>query len=212
MFPNAILNDGYGASETGAQARSFGGGKFASFDDETLVLDPDDARRDRAGLGTGRPGRPPRAHPDRATTTIPRRRPRRSSSTTASAGCSPATWPPCSTTAPSSCSVAGRCASTPAARRSSPRRSRACCSGIPRCTTPSSSVSPTRRWGERVTAVVQVTPGHDLDEDALLEHCRAQLAGYKLPRSIVAVEAVQRSPVGKADYGWAKEAAVKEKT
>jgi len=71
---------------------------------------------------------------------------------------------------------------------------------------------PDPRWGERVTAVVQVTPGHDFDDVALIEHCRAQLAGYKLPRAILTVDAVQRSPVGKADYGWAREIATKETT
>ena len=40
LFPNAIVNDGYGASETGAQARSLGGGRFSGYDDETKVVDP----------------------------------------------------------------------------------------------------------------------------------------------------------------------------
>ena len=40
LFPNAIVNDGYGASETGAQARSLGGGRFSGYDDETKVIDP----------------------------------------------------------------------------------------------------------------------------------------------------------------------------
>src|SRR3954463_8271113 len=40
-FPHVILADGYGASETGAQASSLGDGKFSVFDNETLVLDVD---------------------------------------------------------------------------------------------------------------------------------------------------------------------------
>jgi acyl-CoA synthetase (AMP-forming)/AMP-acid ligase II len=44
-------------------------------------------------------------------------------------------------------------------------------------------------------------------EDELVAHCKSKLAGYKVPRSIVFVDAVQRSPVGKADYPWAKQTA-----
>ena len=65
---------------------------------------------------------------------------------------------------------------------------------------------PDDRWGERLTAVVQA-----VDEpptlDQLAEHCRAHLAGYKVPRGLVLVDEVVRSPVGKADYRWAKETA-----
>jgi acyl-CoA synthetase (AMP-forming)/AMP-acid ligase II len=68
---------------------------------------------------------------------------------------------------------------------------------------------PDDRWGERVTAVVQRSPGSSVSEDELAAHCKEKLAGYKVPRSYVFVDAVQRSPVGKADYAWAKEAAMK---
>ena len=51
-FPHVILNDGYGASETGAQARSFGDGKFASFDNETLVLNPETFEATQRRLAT----------------------------------------------------------------------------------------------------------------------------------------------------------------
>ena len=35
----------------------------------------------------------------------------------------------------------------------------------------------------------------------------ADLAGYKVPRTIVFVDEVKRTPAGKADYKWAKAAA-----
>ena len=60
------------------------------------------------------------------------------------------------------------------------------------------------RWGERVTAVVQLADGADLGRDALVAHARDHLAGYKVPKDIVFVDLVQRSPAGKADYRWAK--------
>jgi acyl-CoA synthetase (AMP-forming)/AMP-acid ligase II len=69
---------------------------------------------------------------------------------------------------------------------------------------------PDDRWGERVTAVVHRVPGQAITHEALVDYCKAQLAGYKVPRSIVFVDGVQRSPVGKADYAWAKETAIRE--
>jgi len=63
---------------------------------------------------------------------------------------------------------------------------------------------PDDRWGERVSAVVQLAPGAELDEDALEAHAREHLAGYKVPKAVVFVDQVQRSPAGKADYRWAK--------
>jgi acyl-CoA synthetase (AMP-forming)/AMP-acid ligase II len=63
------------------------------------------------------------------------------------------------------------------------------------------------RWGERVTAVVQATPGTSLTVEELDQHCRGRLAGYKIPRSLVLVDQVVRSPSGKADYRWAKQTA-----
>jgi acyl-CoA synthetase (AMP-forming)/AMP-acid ligase II len=39
--------------------------------------------------------------------------------------------------------------------------------------------------------------------EALQEHCRASIAGYKLPRRLHVVDAVERSPSGKPDYQWA---------
>jgi acyl-CoA synthetase (AMP-forming)/AMP-acid ligase II len=64
---------------------------------------------------------------------------------------------------------------------------------------------PDERWGSRVAAVVASGPALDLDE--VRAHCRASLAGYKVPRSITVVETIERSPAGKADYRWASEVA-----
>ncbi|WP_127784384.1 acyl-CoA synthetase [Rhodococcus sp. X156] len=65
--------------------------------------------------------------------------------------------------------------------------------------------APDERFGERVAAVVQLREGaEDTDLDQLVEHCRTLVAGYKIPRSIVVVPQIPRSPSGKADYRWAK--------
>ena len=63
---------------------------------------------------------------------------------------------------------------------------------------------PDERWGERVVAVVQARPGTSPTLESLQAHAREHLARYKLPREIVFVSAITRSPSGKPDYRWAK--------
>ena len=43
--------------------------------------------------------------------------------------------------------------------------------------------------------------------DALQDHCRTKIAGYKIPRQLHLVDAIERSPSGKPDYRWALEIA-----
>ncbi|MFA1538452.1 acyl-CoA synthetase [Actinomadura monticuli] len=63
---------------------------------------------------------------------------------------------------------------------------------------------PDDRFGERVAAVVELRPGASATAEDLREHCRAHLAGYKIPALVAFTDAVVRSPSGKADYRWAK--------
>jgi 3-oxocholest-4-en-26-oate---CoA ligase len=65
---------------------------------------------------------------------------------------------------------------------------------------------PDERFGERVVALV-VTRGDELPAD-LDDHVRRQVAGYKAPRQLFRVEAVERFPSGKPDYAWARDRAV----
>jgi acyl-CoA synthetase (AMP-forming)/AMP-acid ligase II len=67
---------------------------------------------------------------------------------------------------------------------------------------------PDARWGERVVAVVQARAGAQPTLEELREHARAHLARYKLPRDVVLVDTITRSPSGKPDYRWAKATAV----
>ncbi len=69
---------------------------------------------------------------------------------------------------------------------------------------------PDERWGQRVAAVVQPRPGANLTLDDLDPHCRASLAGYKVPRQLHLVESIKRSEAGKPDYRWATEVATGE--
>ena len=64
---------------------------------------------------------------------------------------------------------------------------------------------PDERFTERVAAVVQARPGHDLTLEDLAEHCRTKLARYKAPRELRVVDQIGRTPSGKADYRWAKD-------
>jgi len=62
---------------------------------------------------------------------------------------------------------------------------------------------PDDRWGSRVAAVVQPVAGAAPTAADLDAHCRARLAGYKIPRTYAFVAELVRSPSGKADYRWA---------
>ena len=66
---------------------------------------------------------------------------------------------------------------------------------------------PDDRFVERIAAVVQVRPGADVTLEDLQTHARAKIAGYKVPRHLVLVDKIQRTPVGKPDYRWAKDVA-----
>lgn len=43
---------------------------------------------------------------------------------------------------------------------------------------------PDEKWGERVHAIVVPKPGAKLTPEAVVEHCRQHIAGYKCPRSV----------------------------
>ena len=64
---------------------------------------------------------------------------------------------------------------------------------------------PDERWGEAVAAVVQLSG--PVSGDELAEHVAARLAGYKKPRHVVVVDAVQRGPNGKVELRWARKLA-----
>ena len=64
---------------------------------------------------------------------------------------------------------------------------------------------PDDRLGQRVAAVVEPREGAAPTFDELAKHVRAELAGYKVPRSIWLVDRVRRLATGKADYRWANE-------
>ena len=69
---------------------------------------------------------------------------------------------------------------------------------------------PDERFGEAVAAVVAPRDGQAPDaRRARRSTARTALAGYKMPKRLVLVDEVARTPAGKPNYRWAKELAAK---
>jgi acyl-CoA synthetase (AMP-forming)/AMP-acid ligase II len=68
---------------------------------------------------------------------------------------------------------------------------------------------PSERWGQEVVAVVQLATGAETTADSITGHASGHIARYKLPKAVIFVQSIQRSPSGKADYRWAGEQAQK---
>lgn len=71
---------------------------------------------------------------------------------------------------------------------------------------------PSERWGQEVVALVQLRPGRIADPQSIVNQAEMHIARYKLPKDIIFVDEVLRSPSGKADYRWAKSVASGEST
>ena len=65
---------------------------------------------------------------------------------------------------------------------------------------------PHERFGETVALVCSVR--EPTDPDDVVATVKSQIADYKAPRHVVFVDEVYRAPNGKADYRWAKQAAL----
>lgn len=59
---------------------------------------------------------------------------------------------------------------------------------------------PDEKWGEAITALVELHPGAQLDTAALTAHVKTHLAAYKAPKHIAQIDSVGRAPNGKLDY------------
>ena len=206
VFPNAIINDGYGASETGAQARNLGGGRFASYDGETTVIDPVALAIVAPGSGgvgrVARKGHIPLGYyndPEKTAATFVEVDGERwvltgDEGTPLEDG---------------SIQLHGRgsmCINT-GGEKVFPEEVEGVIVGHPDVYDVLVVGLDDPRWGAKVAAVVAPVPGRELDVEALEAHCREKLAAYKLPRQWTLVDEVHRSPSGKADYAWAKQAA-----
>ncbi|MFD9209188.1 AMP-binding protein [Streptomyces sioyaensis] len=59
-------------------------------------------------------------------------------------------------------------------------------------------------WGEQVAAIIATSSPRSLVESDLQDWVRRSLAGYKVPRTIVLVDRLARTPTGKLEMAWAK--------
>ena len=65
------------------------------------------------------------------------------------------------------------------------------------------------RWGQEVVALVELADADGQDgspvlADDIVAHAGQFIARYKLPKDVLFLDHIQRSPAGKADYRWAK--------
>jgi 3-oxocholest-4-en-26-oate---CoA ligase len=64
---------------------------------------------------------------------------------------------------------------------------------------------PDERFGERVAVVVHPkVPSSPPALEAIQDHCRTRIAGYKIPREILVVEEIPLTAAGKPDSKAAK--------
>jgi fatty-acyl-CoA synthase len=59
---------------------------------------------------------------------------------------------------------------------------------------------PDEKFGEAITAVVELAPGSAFDESAIVAHVKDKLAAYKAPKRVLAIDTIGRAPNGKVDY------------
>jgi len=203
LFPHVVINDGYGASETGAQARSLGGGRFSSYDDETAVVDP--VALEEVPPGSGRTGRVARRghiplgyynDPVKTAETFP----------TIDGVRWVLTGDEATVLNDGTIQLFGRgstCINT-GGEKVFPEEVEGVVVAHPAIYDVLVVGLPDPRWGSVVTAVAALAEGASASAEQLEVHCRERLAAYKVPRRWVFVDTVRRSPSGKADYAWAK--------
>jgi acyl-CoA synthetase (AMP-forming)/AMP-acid ligase II len=59
---------------------------------------------------------------------------------------------------------------------------------------------PDEKWGQVVTAIICLKPGHNVTEEEIKEHCRKHLATFQVPRTVIITEKLPRDiAYGKID-------------
>ncbi len=64
--------------------------------------------------------------------------------------------------------------------------------------------TPDDRFGSKVTAVVSARAGAALSLEDIQNHCRQHISGYKVPRELHVIDEIPRAPSGKPDYKTAQ--------
>lgn len=69
---------------------------------------------------------------------------------------------------------------------------------------------PDDRFGEAITALVQLHPGATLDEAALIAHVKEHHAAYKAPKRVLQIPTIGRAANGKLNYRTLREEALRQ--
>ena len=59
---------------------------------------------------------------------------------------------------------------------------------------------PHERFGEMVVCLVEAAPGEEIHSGLLIEWVKGQMAAYKAPKQVIAVDTIGRASNGKVDY------------
>ena len=59
---------------------------------------------------------------------------------------------------------------------------------------------PDEKFGEVVTAVIELEPGQSVDDAEIIAHVKSKLAAFKAPKHVVVVDTIGRAPNAKVDY------------
>jgi acyl-CoA synthetase (AMP-forming)/AMP-acid ligase II len=78
-----------------------------------------------------------------------------------------------------------------------PREVENALSGMPGVAEVAVVSAPSEQWGESIVAVIAPEPGAELTLEQVQHHCRASLAGYKVPRRLELVDALPKGGTGK---------------
>jgi acyl-CoA synthetase (AMP-forming)/AMP-acid ligase II len=207
-FPNAIVNDSYGASETGASGSEVGASTTSdrpafSTDGRTWVLDPDTLERLQPGDGReglfARTGHIPIGYwNDPAKTAA-----------TFRTDADGVRWVVpgdfATIDADGRIVLFGRgsgCINT-GGEKVFPEEVEAAIRACPDVFDAVVVGVPDDRWGSKVVALVQLRDGAPaVTGDDIVQHCRGLIAGYKVPRDVLFGSA-PRTNVGKPDYATA---------
>ncbi len=68
---------------------------------------------------------------------------------------------------------------------------------------------PDERWGEAVTAVIELKQGEEVSPEEIINFCRERMAGYKKPKQVVFIDQLPRAAAGKLERKPLRELAMK---
>ena len=69
---------------------------------------------------------------------------------------------------------------------------------------------PDERWGEAVTAVVELKKGEKATAEEIKEFCKGKIAGYKIPKHVIFVDEIPKTNIYKTSYKEIKMLAKRE--